>query len=464
MERALLVIQDVDLRDVVARALIDRGLSVATAPSVPTAMEVLVDDEEIDCLVVSIDTLGRTSGRRERSCTELREATDGGPFLLLASRGRLDEAVPLLERGVTEIAQLPIHEDVLWHRLATTSSGRRPSSRPIPRRKSDVILGTTPAMVGVRKRIGMLARADEPVAIYGESGTGKELAARMIHCESPRRTGPLVVTNCAAMPESLFENELFGHERGSYTGAHTRSLGLIEEARAGTLVLDEIGELSLPLQSKLLRLLQFGTYRRVGDTQTRTADVRVVCLTNRNLLAACAASTFRQDLYYRINVLHVTMPSLREHLGDVPLLVDHIVRHYCERRKRPLVSFSDDALALLKQHDWPGNVRELEGVLMSALALNSGQGVTASDLEFTPQHAGGAGPALPTEEPMLEVGVGLGEARDRLMASFERSYLLQLLQRTRGNVSAAAREAAMDRKSLWRLLKKHAIDASGYRG
>ena len=319
-------------------------------------------------------------------------------------------------------------------------------------------------MVKCRERIGMVARTDLPVAIYGPSGTGKELAARMIHCESQRKHGPLVVANCAALPESLFENELFGHQRGSYTGAVAESLGLVEEAATGTLVLDEIGELSLPLQAKLLRLLQFGTYRRVGDSHTRDADVRVICSTNRDLLEAVAGGTFRQDLYYRINVLHVTMPRLSEHLEDVPLLVDHTLRTYCERHKRPRPRVADDAMVELRDHTWPGNVRELEAVVLSALALSRDGTIRRGDVEIrTPAPHREAEPEAPSAGAVELPSAGLGEARQQLVDSFERTYLEQLLERVRGNISAAAREANTDRKSLWRLLRKHGIEAGEFK-
>ncbi len=461
MDRCLIVTRDPEFRREAITALEGAAVHVIAVNGVHEAEAELVD-ERVSAVVIAFAEL---DGRGDSELRSLLTWTSPRPVIVVAEQTSLAAALELLSTGVADVVTRPLHGMLLRHRVkAAGLRARGPASRPIPRRKSDVLLGNAPVMIKCRDRIGMLARTDLPVAIYGPSGTGKELAARMIHCESQRKHGPLVVANCAALPESLFENELFGHQRGSYTGATAESPGLVEEAADGTLVLDEIGELSSPLQAKLLRLLQFGTYRRVGDTRTREADVRVICSTNRDLLEAVAGGTFRQDLYYRINVLHVTMPRLGEHLEDVPLLVDHTLRNYCDRHKRPRPRVSDDAMITLREHVWPGNVRELEAVVLSALALSRDGVIRPADVEIrTTAPVREAEPAALAGGQVEMPSAGLGEARQRLVDSFERTYLEQLLERVRGNVSAAAREANTDRKSLWRLLRKHGIQAAEFK-
>ena len=465
VDRCLVITRDPALRREITDTLEGQAVHCVVVSSSQEAQAELADDR-IGAVLVGAGDL-RDDARSRLELRDLIEWAAPRPVLVAASEDQVDQAMSLLVHGVADVATRPIHAGLLRHRVQLAERRVRPPvSRPIPRRKSDVLMGNAAVMTYCRERIGMLAKTDLPVAVYGESGTGKELAGRMIHCESQRKRGPLVVANCAALPESLFENELFGHQRGSYTGAVGESAGLVEEARGGTLVLDEIGELSMPLQAKLLRLLQFGTYRRVGDSRTREADVRVICSTNRDLLEGVAASQFRQDLYYRINVLHVTMPPLREHMEDLPLLVDHILRTFCARQRRPLAHLDEAALALLRQHDWPGNVRELESVVLSALALSKGSQIHAEDIEIrfsTPTPPPSVREVAPSAPRLDSAGLGLSEARQRLVDSFERTYLEQLLERVRGNLSAAAREASTDRKSLWRLLRKHGIEAADYR-
>ncbi|MEZ4269426.1 MAG: sigma-54 dependent transcriptional regulator [Myxococcota bacterium] len=402
----------------------------------------------------------------DREIRALVSALAPRPVIVLAALDQIDRALELLKHDVRDVVTFPAAGALLRHRLARCFDYTPRDSGPDPQLRTAQsgvreLLGDSAEMRAVRQRIEKLASTDLPVAIYGESGTGKELAASMIHSASRRRHGPLVVANCAAMPETLFENELFGHERGSYTGALSTSGGLIEEAAGGTLVLDEIGELPLMLQAKLLRLVQFSTYRRVGGAKHLQAHVRIIAVTNRDLLEASEKQLFRRDLYYRINVLHVSLPPLRQHIEDLPTLVQDIADRFCRTHQLAPVTFSPDALELLQVHRWPGNVRELESIVQSTLALEYGAVISARHIEL------GLDRDLPPSRTHVglewDLSLGFAEGKQRLLEQFERAYLVQALERSGGNVAAAARDAGIDRKTLWRLLRKYALEADEFR-
>ncbi|MBP7147017.1 MAG: sigma 54-interacting transcriptional regulator [Acidobacteria bacterium] len=244
------------------------------------------------------------------------------------------------------------------------------------------MLGSSPLMMTVARLVERVAPSDATILILGESGTGKELIARALHALSPRRRGPFIAINCAAIPETLLENELFGHEKGAYTGANATAIGKVEAAEKGTLFLDEIGEMPLQLQSKILRLLQDHTYDRIGGTKTRKADVRIVTATNRELKAEVAAKRFREDLYYRLSVVPVTLPALRERPEDIPVIARAILERLARDLGRPALRLSDGAMARLLAYRWPGNVRELENELERAAVLATGDEIAPSDLEL----------------------------------------------------------------------------------
>ena len=310
----------------------------------------------------------------------------------------------------------------------------------------------------MRQVFGVLERVaptDLTVLITGETGTGKELVARAIHTRSRRRDAPLVVFDCGAAPESLIESELFGHERGAFTGAVQARDGLIEAADKGTLFLDEVGELPLDLQPKLLRVLESREVRRIGASRTRNIDFRLIAATNRNLRDEVAAGRFREDLYYRLAVVEVSLPPLRERREDLPLLVEHLLTRSGAHQLRGI---APEVQNLFDTWRWPGNVRELNNVLVRAVPFCDGPLVTPAAL---PDALRGA-PARERSEPAVGVGLPstdmpLKDARDQLIEAFERRYLVDLIERHDGNVSRAARVADMDRKSITRLLKKHQI-------
>jgi DNA-binding NtrC family response regulator len=296
-----------------------------------------------------------------------------------------------------------------------------------------------------------VAHTEVAVALYGETGTGKELAARTIHEQSERSDQPFVVVDCAALPEPLLENELFGHEAGAYTGADRKTLGLLAEADGGTVFVDEIGEMPLSLQSKLLRFLQTKEFRRVGAVSQTKVDVRVITATNRNLEAEVEAKRFRQDLFYRINVFPVRLPPLRERREDVALLADHFLRVAGKEMDRAVEPLKSDALAILAAHDWPGNVRQLENVVRRLVVGAEDLRIDAADCEAV---LGVQAPAAPSRNGTLEP---FHTARAQALEKFERTYLDSLLRSTGNNVAEAARRAGIDRKNLWLKLKRYGL-------
>jgi len=326
----------------------------------------------------------------------------------------------------------------------------------------DNVVGTSAPMRQLAELVQRVAPTDASVFLTGASGSGKELIARALHRHSGRREGPFVAVNCAAFPEHLLESELFGHEKGAFTGAETTKRGLMELASGGTFFLDEVCDMSLELQAKLLRALEERRIRRVGGEQEIRVDIRVLAATNRDPDAAIEAGALRQDLYYRLNVVPMRVPSLRERREDIPLLAEHFLREYAARYDRDGsagLRLTAEALEALERYDWPGNVRELRNVMERVVSLaEPGGRIVRSDL---PPEVRGAeveeGPAHRTDLPFHE-------AKSRAIERFERAYLRSLLAGTGGNISAAARAADMDRKTIHRLLDKHGLDAQDLAG
>ena len=450
--RIVLLAPEPGIQRRVQMALGRHGILVAAAAS-PSDARRLVELERPAALVVD--------ARRADVRSFATSQPGGGPALFgLIDPSDGDAAIALLESGAAEIVSITLIEALLMHRLrGALERAERSPSEP-PRRASNLLVGRSPAMVEAMGRIEVIAKSDLGAAIFGETGTGKELAARTIHLQSRRAHRPLVVANCTALPEALFENELFGHERGAFTGADSRREGLLAEADGGTLLLDEIGDIAPGVQAKLLRLLQFHEYKMVGGTKTLKADVRILTSTHRDLAVEVAAGRFRQDLYYRLNTLHLELPALRARIEDVPLLVDHFVSSFNEREGRRCAGFTPAAIRALQDHDWPGNVRELESVVYRSLVIAGHEAkLDENELDI---HRSVPPPAkeVGTKQEASEIDLSLpfADLKADVLERFERRYLERILERTRGNLSRAAREAQHERKSLWRLVNKYDID------
>ena len=356
-------------------------------------------------------------------------------------------------------------------RVGETSLRFQPASEtleiyPSKRERFGSLIGRSLKMREVFGLLEKISPTSITILIQGETGTGKELVARAIHDTSRRDKKPFVVFDCGAVPETLIESELFGHEKGSFTGASANRPGVFEAAQGGTVFLDEIGELSLEMQPKLLRVLEQREVRRVGSNRTLKIDVRVVAATNRDLREEVSNGRFREDLFYRLAVVPVRLPALREREDDIPLLAKHLLREQSKRRANigppRFTTLPADVEEIFINHDWPGNVRELVNVMERACSLAEGSEITPQDLPETMYQS--------DSEPMdigplpIDQNLPFKDAKEIVIEQFERQYLLQLMKRNDTNISAAAREAKMDRKSISRLLKKHDIKPEEIKG
>jgi DNA-binding NtrC family response regulator len=371
-------------------------------------------------------------------------------------------AVEAMRFGAFDFISKPLNRAELRIRVEralrdkTTHDGKEGNGdRKRRPRKSDVIIGGARWIKDLYERISMVAPTDVTVAISGESGTGKELVARTVHNLSQRFEAPFVVVNCAAIPENLLEDELFGHVRGAFTDANKDRQGLFAAADGGTLFLDEIGEMSLALQAKLLRVLQSQEFRRIGDDHDTRVDVRVVTATNRDLERAVAGGTFRQDLFYRINVFPIEMLPLRERREDIPLLAHHFLLKHRGKVGKKVEGFTPAALDKLMAYDYPGNIRELENKIHHALVLATGEFIGPDDVPM--------GAKLVPNIPEIDLSRSFRDLKREVVDVFEAEYTRKLLEAHQGNLAAASRQAGMDRKNLWSMAKKFDIDVDEIR-
>jgi two-component system response regulator HydG len=391
----------------------------------------------------------------------LREHDPDATVVVVSAHGTIATAVEAMRSGAIDFLEKPFSPDVLRARVekaieiarerkgARTATARAEALAEDRAREMDPtgLVGRSPAMLRVLEQIRRVAPTDGTVLVLGESGTGKELAARAIHAQSARREGPFVSVSCSAIPEGLLESELFGHERGAFTGAIRRKLGRFELAHQGTLFLDEVGEISPTIQVKLLRVLQERRFERVGGEETIEVDVRVVSATNRDLAARIADGAFREDLYYRLAVIPLTLPPLRDRPGDVEALAEWFVEKLAPRVGRRVVGFTPEALDLLRRHRWPGNVRELENVVEQALVFADGERIRPQDL---PDGIRGAPPAPP---PVETGDRGLVE----VLEDVERRLVLDAYERAKGVKAEAARLLGIKPSALYYKLEKYGI-------
>jgi DNA-binding NtrC family response regulator len=374
-----------------------------------------------------------------------------GALVLLARQPTLELAMAATRLGAAELLPLPLDTErlasVLRPLLAAAGGVPLPD---VSGAGEEVLVGESPALLELFKAVGRVAGSTATVLVTGESGTGKELVARAVHRLSPRAAGPFVAVNCAAIPEDLLESELFGHERGAFTGAVARKVGRFERAHGGTLFLDEIGDMSLVLQAKILRALQEREIERVGGEGRIALDVRVVAATHRDLPALIAAGDFREDLYYRLAVVRLHLPPLRERPGDVRALALHYAARFAATHARPLSAISTEALDLLAAHPWPGNVRELRNVLERAVLLSRGDTLLPEHLELERGRALAAAPAATTE--LLP-----GYATTLSMAQVEALHLARVLAEVGGHFGHAAERLGMHRNTISRKAQEYGL-------
>jgi DNA-binding NtrC family response regulator len=384
------------------------------------------------------------------------------PVVMLTAHGTIPLAVEAMKAGAAEFVLKPFdRQEILYVvRKLIEALRRRASEEPPARRSSHDMLGASPALAAVRQTIGRAAASRATVLIRGESGTGKELVARAVHAESPRRAAPLIKLTCAALPEGLLESELFGYEKGAFTGAAAQKPGRVELAQGGTLFLDEVGDISLALQVKLLRLLQDRQFERVGGTQTIDADVRFVAATHRDLEVMLADGRFREDLFWRLNVIPIVLPSLRERgAADIRVLAHHFCAEIGQENGRPDAQLEPAALELLCAEPWPGNVRQLQNFIERLVVLSDGPIIAAEQVrrELGPAVAT-APPASPAADDPAATGPERGSSSlQAARGAAERDALLEALRRAGENRTKAARLLGISRRSLQYKLKQHGV-------
>ena len=442
--RVLLVDDDKDLLQLIAMRLTASGYAVTAVESGEAALaslavarpQVVVTDLRMHGMdgMALFDAVHRDSPSL--------------PVVILTAHGTIPEAVTATRRGVFSFLTKPFEPKVL---LDTVADAMRLSSPPAASGELESwrgeIITRSSGMEDLLAQARRVAASDASVCLYGASGTGKELLARAIHRASPRSGAPFVAVNCGAIPEGLLESELFGHKKGSFTGAVSDRRGLFQAAQGGTLFLDEIGDMPLPLQVKLLRALEERTVRPVGSHESHEIDVRVIAATHRKLEERIAAGEFREDLYYRLNVVKLYIPTLAERREDIPLLTNHFMSRLGERYRKGRLALAPEAMQLLVSAPWPGNVRQLLNVIEQAVAL--------APTEVIPESL--VRQALDVADTML---TPLDEARK----AFERDYLVRILKITGGNVTKAARLAGRNRTEFYRLLERHSLEPGMFKG
>lgn len=378
------------------------------------------------------------------------------PVIILTAYGTIERAVEATKKGAYDFLTKPFEAKDLLHRLEKALElgqlkveVHRLSHMVRERYHFDNIIASSEKMQRILNQVAQVAATESTACIYGESGTGKELMAKAIHLSSNRAKGPFIAINCGAIPEGLLESELFGHSKGAFTGADQPKKGLLQQADGGTLFMDEIAELSPTLQVKLLRFFQDRVFYAVGGLTPIKVDIRLIAATNKDLLKAIQEEKFREDLYYRIHVIPIFLPPLRERIEDVPLLAKHFLEHFNREMKKSIQGFSPEAMQRLMLHRWPGNVRELANLVERAVALSTCSVISAEDLfigtEATPQKCR----IMPLDETRRE---------------HERAYLTQLLTETRGNVSRAASLAGRYRAEFYKLLHKYNLSPGDFKG
>ena len=438
--RILLVDDDTDLLRLLSMRLSAAGYAVTQVESAEQAMArfpVLQPDLVVtDLRMAGMDGLGLFE--------EIRKVNASVPVIILTAHGSIAEAVEATRRGVFSFLTKPVDSRALLEEvrkalnLSGAPSAGAPTGKDAAWRRE--IITCSPLMEDLLGRLKLVAESESSILLLGESGTGKELLARAIHQASPRAAGPFVAVNCGSIPEALLESELFGHTKGAFTGATQDYVGLFKSANGGTLLLDEIGDMPLALQVKLLRVLQEKQVRSVGSTRVEPVDVRIVSATHRDLEAAVASGQFRQDLYYRLNVVCLEVPNLARRREDIPLLAEYFRKTLAARSGKKLTGFAPEAMEMLLNASWPGNIRQLINVVEQAVALSTTPVISADLLQAALR-------VSPEKFPPL------AEARRK----FEQDYLVRLMQMTRGNVSQAARIADRNRTDFYKLLQRHHI-------
>jgi DNA-binding NtrC family response regulator len=447
MARILVVDDDADIRTILADRLTARGHEVFEAADGLKALEISARDLP-DLMLLDLDLPGADG---MAVLERLRQETSAPTVVVITAFATIEKAVEAMRRGAFDFLQKPFQPGLveLTVQKALERSELREENRALraalPGGKT--LVGASAALRSVTEQARKAADSKSTVLLVGESGTGKEVLARSIHAWSPRAARPFIAVNCVALSEELLESELFGHERGAFTGAHQQKPGKFELANHGTIFLDEVGDIRESLQAKLLRVLQEHEFERVGGTKPIRVDIRIIAATNRNLEEAVKNGRFREDLYYRLNVVRLRLPPLRERPEDVPELAEHFLRKYCAETGKTMSGISTLAIDTLCAHRWPGNVRELENAVERAVVLGPGPEITADDLGLRPM-----GETRPTSPQDLQVG-----SFHDSVESFKKELIRRALEQSKGNQTRAAELLGLQRTYLARLIKNLAV-------
>ena len=451
---SILVIDDKEsMRQMLAKTLESEGFEVDTARDGEGGLD-KAKEKRFDLILTDLK-LPKMDGLEVLS--SIKDLDPEVAVIVMTAYGTIETAVQAIKQGAFDFLTKPFDVDHLHVLIQRALENRRLLAENVLLREElahnlgfTEIIGKSEKMKEVTRLVKKVASSDTTVLLLGESGTGKELFARAIHGLSPRKSGPYVAINCAAIPRELLENELFGSERGAYTGAVTRKMGKFEIAEKGTIFLDEIGDLDIALQAKILRVLQEKRFERLGGTKTINIDVRVIAASNFDLKKAIEKKNFREDLYYRLSVFPIHIPPLRERREDISELADFFIRKYCLEMKKEKKSLSKEALSLMDKYHWPGNVRELENTIERAIILCEGK-------KILPEHLAIRLPS--NSEIRLREGAGLKEVSQYAQAEAERAMILRVLNQTRGNKRKTAEILKIDYTTLFEKIKKYNIDA-----
>jgi DNA-binding NtrC family response regulator len=436
-------------------------LETRSAGSAEAALLVLDDNDTIHCVLADMKMPGMDGMGLLRA---IRRKDASLPVIIMTAYGAVETAVQFMKEGAYDFIAKPFEEERLLHtvRRALEHHGLLQKNLDLERRlfqkeKETFFVGESARMKDLIDTIKLVAGTEVPILITGETGTGKELAARMIHNLSGRTSKPFVTVNCPAIPENILESELFGYRKGAFTGANTDREGLFQAAQEGTLFLDEIGDISSSLQAKLLRVLQERELKPLGDTTTQRVDVRVIAATNCDLEANIATGLFRADLYYRLNVIPVHTPPLREIPEDIPLIAFHFLSLFCMELGLEPKRLTEEAIQMLVSKQWKGNARELQNEIKRAVIFSKSGFLSPEDFRDGSQL-----PAGPDAGPEI-YDLDYREARKKMLSAFNTEYITRLLRRTGGNVSRAAQTAEIERQSLQHIMRKYSITSGEFR-
>jgi DNA-binding NtrC family response regulator len=461
-ERILIVDDELDMLELLKRIIEDKTEYQVVTTHDPLDVPHILEENTFDLVITDL----RMPGQGGLELLEIiRQKDDQMPIVILTAYGTIESAVEAMQKGAFSYITKPFKKEEILLTIDKAFNFQRLTRENISLRnqleeklKFPFLIGSSGLMEKVFQRIMQVSRTSATILITGESGTGKELAAKTLHFHSQRKERNFVAVNCSAIPETLIESELFGHLKGSFTGAIRDKKGLVEEADRGTLFLDEIGDLNVVMQTKLLRLLQEGEYKPVGSSKTLTADIRFIAATNQDLLEKVHQKEFREDLYYRLNVIQIILPPLRDRKEDIPILAQHFLEKYSRQNEKDIKGIAPEALEVLMTRDWPGNIRELENVIERGVIFCKSAILQLSDLFPDDQ---------PTSFPFRMqdniFAFPFKEAKEQILNTFHLEYIRRVLAKHGGNVSLAAKECGLKRPYLHRLMRENDIKSKNYR-